>query len=98
MGRFVAGNGQYVIYSENSQEATQVLRQELQRVDSIKEKVASLLSRDGIAFQNFMENASEENLNIHFNDASSLIYDKLENRNNKRRSKTKTTSRWKIQL
>ncbi|MCI9040018.1 MAG: hypothetical protein HFJ29_09285 [Clostridia bacterium] len=98
MGRFVAGNGQYVIYSETSQEATQVLRQELQRVDSIKEKVASLLSRDGIAFQNFMENASEENLNIHFNDASSLIYDKPENRNNKRRSKTKTTSRWKIQL
>lgn len=79
MGRFVAGNGQYVIYAENSQNATQVLRQELQRVDSIKEKITSLLSRDGVAFQNFMENVSEENLNIHFNDESSLIYDNPEN-------------------
>lgn len=28
--------------------------------------MANLLSQDGIAMQNFMENTSEENLNIYF--------------------------------
>ena len=58
MGKFTVGNGQYVIY------ARQVISQELQRVDKIREKMANLLSKDGIAMQNFMENTSEENLNI----------------------------------
>ena len=79
MGKFSAGNGQYVVYASDSQQARQVISQELQRVDKIKEKVAELLSKDGIALQNFMENSSDENLNIHFNDATSLIYDDPEN-------------------
>ena len=79
MGRFTVGNGQYVIYAKDSEQARQVIRQELQRVDKIKEKMANLLSQDGTAMQNFMENTSEENLNIHFNDETSLIYDDPEN-------------------
>ena len=75
MSKFNFGNGQYVVYARNEQEARQVISQELQRVDKIREKVASLLSENGIAMQNFMENVSEENLNIHFNDETSLIYD-----------------------
>jgi hypothetical protein len=35
--------------------------------------MADLLSKDGIAMQNFMENTSEENLNIYFNDIFSFI-------------------------
>ena len=98
MGKFVVGNGQYVIYANNSQEATQVLRQELQRIDRIKENIASLFSENGIVLQNFIENVSEENLNIHFNDENSLIYDNPENRDDKRRSTPKATERWKIYL
>ena len=79
MSKFNFGNGQYVVYARNEQEARQVISQELQRVDKIREKVASLLSENGIAMQNFMENVSEENLNIHFNDETSLIYDDPEN-------------------
>ena len=79
MGKFVAGNGQYVVYAKDGQEARQIISQELQRVDKIKEKIASLLSQDGIAMQNFMENISEENLNIEFDDESSLIFDDPEN-------------------
>ena len=56
MGRFTVGNGQYVIYAKDSEEARQVISQELQRVDKIKEKMANLLSQDGTAIQNFMEN------------------------------------------
>lgn len=41
--------------------------------------MANLLSKDGIAMQNFMENTSEENLNIYFNDETSLIYGDPEN-------------------
>lgn len=89
MGKFVAGDGQYVVYAKDGQEARQIISQELKRVDRIKEKVANLLTKDGVAMQNFMENVSEENLNIHFNDETSLIYDQPENRNNKRRSKAK---------
>ena len=79
MGKFVAGNGQYVVYAKDGQEARQIISQELQRVDKIKEKIASLLSQDGIAMENFMENISVENLNIHFNDENSLIFDDPEN-------------------
>lgn len=79
MGRFTVGNGQYVIYAKNQEQARHVISQELQRVDKIKEKMANLLSQDGAAMQNFMENTSEENLNIHFNDETSLIYDDPEN-------------------
>ena len=79
MGKFVVGNGQYVVYAKDGQEARQIISRELQRVDKIKEKIANLLSPDGIAMQNFMENTSEENLNIEFNDESSLIFDNPEN-------------------
>lgn len=37
--------------------------------------MANLLSKDGIAMQNFMQNISAENLHIYFNDETSLIYD-----------------------
>ena len=37
------------------------------------------MSEDGKAIQNFLENTSEENLNIHFNDETSLIYDDPDN-------------------
>lgn len=79
MGKFVVGNGQYVIYAKDSEQARQVISQELKRFDEIKSKMASLLSEDGNAKQNFLENTSEENLNIHFNDETSLIYDDPEN-------------------
>lgn len=79
MGKFVAGNGQYVVYARDSQEARKVISQELKRFDDIKSKMASLLSQDGKAMQNFLENTSEENLNIHFNDETSLIYDDPDN-------------------
>lgn len=79
MGKFSVGNGQYVIYARDSEEARKVISQELQRVDKIKEKMANLLSKDGTAIQNFLENTSEENLNIHFNDETSLIFDRPEN-------------------
>lgn len=79
MGKFVAGNGQYIIYARDQQEARQVISQELKRFDEIKSKMASLLSEDGKAIQNFLENTSEENLNIHFNDETSLIYDDPDN-------------------
>ena len=79
MGKFTVGNGQYVIYAKDSEQARKVISQELQRVDKIRAKMANLLSQDGIAMQNFMENTSEENLNIYFNDETSLIYDDPEN-------------------
>ena len=75
MGKFITGNRQYVVYARNSQEASQVLLQELNRFDEIKAKMASLLSEDGRALQNFLTNTSEENLHIQFNDETSLIYD-----------------------
>lgn len=77
--KIVVGDGQYVIYAKDVQDARQVVQKELQRVDEIKEKIANLLSKDGIAYKNFTENTAEENLNIHFNDATSLIYDDPDN-------------------
>ena len=79
MGKFVAGNGQYVIYANSREEASQILLQEFDRIDDIKAKMANLLSKDGTALQNFLENTSEGNLNIHFNDETSLIYDNPDN-------------------
>ena len=79
MGKFVVGNGQYVVYARDSQEARKVISQELQRFDDIKSKMANLLSEDGKAIQTFLENTSDENLNIHFNDETSLIYDDPDN-------------------
>ena len=37
MGKFTVGNGQYVIYAKDSGQARQVISQELQRVDKIRE-------------------------------------------------------------
>ena len=36
MSKFNFGNGQYVVYARNEQEARQVISQELQRVDKRK--------------------------------------------------------------
>ena len=96
MGRFTVGNGQYVIYAKDSEEARQVISQELQRVDKIKEKMANLLSQDGTAIQNFMENTSEENLNIYFNDETSLIYDNPENATTKGEVRQRSSENGKI--
>ena len=41
MGKFTVGNGQYVIYAKDSGQARQVISQELQRVDKIREKTVS---------------------------------------------------------
>lgn len=79
MGKFTFGNKQYVIYAKDSEQARQIISQELQRFDEIRGKMANLLSQDGTAMQNFLENTSEESLNIYFNDETSLIYDEPEN-------------------
>lgn len=79
MGKFVTGKGKYVVYANSKEEASEILLQELDRVDDIRGKIANLLSEDGIPLQNFLENTKEENLNIHFNDATSFIYDDPEN-------------------
>ena len=79
MSRFEIGDGQYVVYAENEQQAMQIVVQELQRFEKIKEMMSKLVKENGVAYRNFMENTSEENLNIHFNDATSLIYDDPEN-------------------
>lgn len=77
--KFVTGNGQYVVHANNGQEASEILLQEFQRIDEIKEKVANLLSQDGSAIQNFMTNTAEQNLQIEFDDESSLIFDNPDN-------------------
>ena len=74
MKKFSAGDGQYVVYANNSQEAQNILRQEIKRVDEIKTKMQGLLAKDGQAAKNFEENISPENINIYFYDEESLIY------------------------
>ena len=96
MGKFTVENGQYVIYAKNLDEARQVIRQELQRVDRIKGKMANLLSTDGTAMQNFMENTSEESLNIYFYDETSLIYDDPANATTKGEVRTRNRENGKI--
>lgn len=96
MGRFTVGNGQYVVYAKDSEEARQVIRQELQRVDKIKGKMANLLSTDGTAMQNFMENTSEESLNIYFYDETSLIYDDPDNATTKGEVRTRNRENGKF--
>ena len=83
MGKFVAGDGQYVVYANNAQEARDILRQEIKRVNDIKEKVRGLLAKDGQAVQNFDVNTSAENLNLYFYDETSLIYDNPDNASTK---------------
>ena len=96
MGKFVTGNGQYVVYAKDGQEASEILLQEFQRIDKIKEKMANLLSEDGVAMQNFMENTSEENLNIYFNDETSLIFDNPENATTKGEVRTRSSQNGKF--
>lgn len=93
--KIVVGDGQYVIYAKDVQDARQVVQKELQRVDEIKGKIANLLSKDGVAYKNFAENTAEENLNIHFNDATSLIYDDPNNATTKGEVKQRTNENGK---
>ena len=75
MAKFTVANGKYVVYAQNQQEAKEVLIQELERFDDIKDKMAELLTKDGHEWQKFMDNISEDRLNVHFNDEHSGIYD-----------------------
>ena len=75
MSKYSFGNGQYVVYARNEQEARQVISQELKRFDNIKGLMSNLLTKNGQAMQNFIDNTSEDRLNIHFNDEHSGIYD-----------------------
>lgn len=76
MGKYIFGDGQYIVYARDEQEARLVASQELKRIDAIKQKMANLLTENGEVWKNFMDNSSEERLNIHFNDRQSAIYDK----------------------
>lgn len=80
MGKFTVGNRQYTIYAESKEEANQIFLQEMQRVNEIKEKMANLLTPNGVASKNFIENLSEENIHIEFDDETSLIFDDPDNR------------------
>lgn len=79
MSKVEIGEGQYVVYANNAHEANLVIGQELARFDKIKYLISQLVTENGQAWQNFMTNISEERLNIHFNDATSLIYDNPDN-------------------
>lgn len=76
MSKYSFGNGQYVVYAKSEQEARQVISQELKRFDVIKGKMANLLTENGKEWQTFMDNISEDRLNIYFNDEQSAIYDR----------------------
>ena len=91
MSKFEIGDGQYVVYAENEQHAMQIVVQELQRFEKIKEMMSKLVKENGVAYKNFMENTSEESLNIHFNNATSLIYDDPENATTKGEVRTRTS-------
>ena len=80
MSKFVIGEGQYVVYADSTEKAGQVLGQEIQRVNKVKEKIADMLSKDGFAYQNFTKNFADENLNIYFNDNNSYIFDNPEDK------------------
>ena len=75
MSKYNFGEGQFIVYAKNEQEARQIIGQELQRFDNIKELMSNLLTQNGQALENFNTNTSEERLNIHFNDLESAIYD-----------------------
>lgn len=75
MSKYNFGEGQFVVYARNEQEARKIISQELQRFDSIKELMSNLLTQNGQALENFNTNTSEERLNIQFNDLESAIYD-----------------------
>lgn len=79
MGKFSVGDGRYTIIAKDRQEASQIFLDEMERVDIIKEKMSALLTNNGIASQNFIENSSEENLHIEFDDATSLIFNDPDN-------------------
>ena len=68
MSKYNFGEGQFIVYAKNEQEARQIIGQELQRFDNIKELMSNLLTQNGQALENFNTNTSEERLNIHFND------------------------------
>lgn len=76
MAKFTVANGKYTVYASNQQEAKEVLIHELERFDDIKDKMAELLTQDGQEWQKFMDNISEDRLNVHFNDEQSAIYDR----------------------
>lgn len=76
MAKYTVANGKYTVYANNQQEAKEVLIQELERVEDIKNKMAELLTPNGKEWNKFMENISEKRLNLHFNDEQSAIYDK----------------------
>ena len=75
MEKIIIGDNQYILYVNKENDASHILSQELTRIDDIKEMMASLLSEEGQAMQNFMENTSEDRLNIYFYDETSPIYD-----------------------
>lgn len=76
MSKYNFGDGQFVVYAKNEQEARQIISQELKRFDFIKQKMSKLLTENGEPWANFTTNLSEEKLNVHFNDAESAIYDR----------------------
>lgn len=92
MGKFVAGNGQYVVYAKDGQEAREILLHELERVDKIKEKMVNLLTKDGLAYKNFIANTNEEKLSIEFDDENSLLFDDPNNANDKGIVRTRSSN------
>lgn len=74
--KFEFGDGQYTVYANNEHEARLIIGEELARFDKIKYLMCELLTENGQAWKNFMNNSSEDRLYIYFNDEKSLIYDK----------------------
>lgn len=76
MKKFNFEDGQYIVYANDEHEAKLIIGKELARFDEIKYLMSDLVTENGQAWQNFMNNSSEDRLNIYFNDENSLIYDK----------------------
>lgn len=75
MSKINLGNDQLIVHAKNEQEARFIVGKELARFDKIKYFMSELVTENGKVWQNFMSNVSDERLSIHFNDATSLIYD-----------------------
>lgn len=75
MSKVEIGNQQYIVYTDDEEQALLIIAKELSRFDLIKYSFAEILIENGGPWKNFMDNTSDERLNIQFNDNKSLIFD-----------------------
>lgn len=75
MGKYIVENGKYTVFAKDISSVQKIISREKENIDEIKEKVESMIKKNGGAYKNLTENMSHTKLEILMYDINTDIFE-----------------------